>query len=109
MSAVRTKDHLLNLINSAGNAQELMIVAETIRTILENTEGLWIEANYCYKASEIAQRLVTELSSCEFDANHWKTAKKLQEHRVSLSKLADYYNKLQQQRMNPVVEHCCAG
>lgn len=107
--AVACKDHLLGLINGANNHNELMAVAETITVILTHTEGLWMEAEYCYKASEIAQRLVTELASYEVDDLHHKTVEKLRYHRLALAKLADRYHKLQHQHMNPVVEHCCAG
>ena len=107
--AVACKDHLLRLINEANNAQELMVVAETITTILTHTEGLWLEAEYCYKASEIAQRLVTELASYEVEGIHYKTEEKLRTHRLILAKMADRYHSLQHQQMNPVVEHCCAG
>jgi len=95
MSAVACKDHLLQLINGANDHNELMAVAETITTILTHTEGFWIELGYCYKASEIAQRLVTELASYEVDGLHHKTAEKLRASRFYLSKLADRYHKLQ--------------
>ena len=98
--AVACKDHLLGLINGANTPAELMVVAETITTILTHTEGLWQEAEYCYKASEIAQRLVTELASHEVDGIHHKTAEKLRYHRLALAKLSDRYHTLQQQHMN---------
>jgi hypothetical protein len=110
--AVACKDHLLGLINGANNAFELMVVSEMITVILTHTEGLWQEAEYCYKASEIAQRIVTELASYEVDGVHHKTAEKIRYHRLHLVKLAERYHVLQQQQMNsvnPVVEHCCAG
>lgn len=98
MSALATKDHLLQLINGATNAQELMVVAETVTTVLVHTEGLWLELGYCYKASEIAQRLVTELASHEVDGVHHKTAEKLRTHRLTLARLAERYHTLQQQQ-----------
>ena len=93
--AVACKDHLLGLINGANNANELMVVAETITTILTHTEGLWLEAEYCYKASEIAQRLVTELASYEVDGLHHKTEDKIRTHRLIVAKLAERYHSLQ--------------
>jgi hypothetical protein len=96
-NAVACKNHLLDLINNANNASELMAVADTITMILTHTEGLWLEADYCYKASEIAQRLVMELASYEVEGLHHATEKKLRTHRLILAKLADRYHKLQHQ------------
>lgn len=105
--AVACKDHLLRLINEASNAHELIVVAETITVVLTHTEGLWLEAGYCYKASEIAQRLVTELASYEVEGLHYKAEECLRNHRLKLAKIANRYHTLQHQ--NPVAEHCCAG
>lgn len=105
--AIDCKNHLLSIINGANGPAELMVAAETITVILTHTEGLWMEAKYAYKASEIAQRLVTELASYEVDGIHHKTAEKLRYHRLTLALLADRYQKLQY--VNPVIEHCCAG
>ena len=57
MNAVQTKDHLIEMIDAAITKSEIVVMTNTILTILEHTEGFWKELNYCYKAKEIAERL----------------------------------------------------
>lgn len=110
MSAVATKDHLIKLLNGANDIHELTTVCETvIIPVLTHTEGFWIELNYCYKASEIAERAQREVESYLDTCQHHKTHQKLGSLRDKLRKLAESYFKLQHDANNPVVTHCCAG
>lgn len=95
MSAVSVKDHLYDLLNSAANVQEAITVTENvILPVLENTEGFWQEATYCYKAAEIANRIGRELGwhDCEV---HWRTAQKIALVRERLARIEARYHFLQ--------------
>ena len=95
--AVACKDHLLGLINEANDVHELVAVCATITTVLTHTEGLWIEAMYCYKAKEIAARCVSELR-CSMDwVQHHKTLEMIARHIDALRMLEERYHKLQHQ------------
>jgi hypothetical protein len=109
MSATATKDKLLNLLNEADDTTSLVLACETIATVLDNTEGMWQESNYCYKASEIAGRCVHELDDAILHQNHWKTLQLLRLTRNKMQTLSDRYYALQQEYMNPAVLHCQAG
>ena len=99
MSCIDTKDHLLSLINDAGDSNTLCIVCETIIVpILTHTEGFWIELTYCYKAAEIADRCVAQLSHYIMTCQHHKTHKKLSDLRLVMIKLGDRYRHLQVNR-----------
>ncbi len=107
MSAMNTKDNLLNLLNEADDVPSLIMACETIATVLENTEGFWQELNYCYKASELANRCVVELHNVH--CQHWKTLRLIEKTRNKMRTLSEHYYALQQEYMNPAVEHCQAG
>jgi hypothetical protein len=95
--AVACKDHLLSLINDADDIHKLVEVSQVITTILTHTEGLWLEAGYCYKASEIATRCANELASYCGACMHHKTHEMVDKHRSALRSIAERYYQLQQQ------------
>ena len=97
--AVACKDHLLGLINEANDVHELVAVCATITTVLTHTEGLWMEATYCYKAKEIAARCVSELHCYETTCQRHKTHEMITRHIDALRTLEERYHKLQHQTM----------
>lgn len=109
MSAIRTKDSLLSMIKQADNHIDLYEVAKTIVTIMKHTEGFWIELNYCYKAAEILDRLSAQAEYFIRLGVHPNAEKKLENIKLEVRKIADQYRNLQNEHMNPVVEHCNAG
>ena len=102
MSAVDTKDHLYSLLNGANDVHELTTVCETILIpVLTHTEGFWIEATYCYKASEIAKRAQDAIERYMDAGNHHKTHEMLAKVRDKLRLLVERYHHLQH------VQSCC--
>ena len=101
MSAVDTKDHLLSLINvaaSADNPGDLIDVLEkTLKPILFHTEGFWIEARYCYKAAEIADRCCTALDQYLTDGIHHARGKRLEAYKETFRMIGDRYRLLSSQ------------
>jgi len=99
MSATATKDHLLSLINVANGHVEMIEVCNTVATVLQNTEGFWIELRYCYKASEIANRCQRELDSYCKTCQHHKTLQMITKTRDRMRLIAERYYHLQHQQM----------
>ncbi len=99
MSCVHTKDHLYEILNAANDVHETCTVADTICTILKHTEGLWLEARYCYKAKEIAGRVKETLERFIGTCQHHKTHEMLAVRRDTARRLEEHYHKLQQQQM----------
>jgi len=102
MSATATKDHLLSLINGANGHVEMIEVCNTVATVLENTEGFWIELRYCYKASEIATRCQRELEHYSVTCQHHKTLEMITKTRDRMRSIAERYYRLQQEQMMEV-------
>ncbi len=109
MSAIRTKDSLLSMINRVNTPTDLYEVAKTIVTIMKYTEGFWIELNFCYKAAEILDRVSAQAEYFIRLGVHPNAEKKLENIKLEVRKIADQYRNLQNEYMNPVVEHCNAG
>ena len=70
--AVRMKDRIFKELNeAAGNKFAFLKRAEQILTAIMECDGVWIEANYSYKAIEIGQRIIQQcneyLPNCSFD------------------------------------------
>jgi len=99
VSAIETKDRLLSLINGAENQAEMITVAKTVATVLQNTEGFWIELRYCYKASEIATRCQRELEHYSETCQHHKTLQMITKVRDRMRLIAERYYRLQQEQM----------
>jgi len=97
MTAVDTKNNLLALLNSASDVHELMTASETILIVLEHTEGLWYDAKYCYKASEIAEECRKRLDAYTTTCQHYKTHEKIARMRDKMRLLADRYHILQRE------------
>ena len=96
--SVVTKDHLLHLINDAPSATDLIDVLEKIlKPILFHTEGFWIEARYCYKAAEIADRCCTALDQYLTDGVHHARGKRLEAYKETFRRIGDRYRLLQSQ------------
>jgi hypothetical protein len=101
MSAINTKDHLLKLINdNCDDVHRFVEMSKTIDCVLTHTKGLWQEASYCYKAKEIAERMVNETRRFQQEANHHNTHKMLDTVYVRFCRLVDEYHALQQQQLS---------
>lgn len=99
MYCERTKDKLWSLINGAETAQELRLVCENVLIpVLENTEGLWQEIGYCYKAAELACRAKDRTWEFMTPDLHAATEKWLRQLRIRLSQIESHYLQLQQVR-----------
>ena len=109
MSAIETKNKLLSMINRVNTPVDLYEVAKTIATIMNNTEGFWIELNYCYKAAEILDRVSAQADYFIRLGVVPIVEKKLSSIKIEMRTIADRYHALQNDYMNPVVEHCNAG
>jgi hypothetical protein len=97
MSAVATKDHLLNLIDAAEDEKALIeVLDQSIIPVLTHTEGFWVELEYCYKAAEIADRSWTALDGFNVEGIHHTVAKRLEKYKDKMRALGDRYRKLQQ-------------
>lgn len=96
MSCVATKDHLLALINAAVDREAFVDLVKTvIIPIFTHTEGLWIEATYCYKASEILHRCVEQFNTYKTSCGHHLTLQMLDGLRLECVKLEERYHRLQ--------------
>lgn len=94
-SALSVKDHLFNLINSAEDRETLITVIETvIIPVLENTQGMWVELSYCYKASEIAIHAGCSMSKYDGACAHHKTHEKINRLQCHLLRLDAEYRQL---------------
>lgn len=101
MSCEKTKTHLFDLINSPETVEELIQVSCTVETVLKHTEGLWQEARYCYKAKEIAERLVARFDEIlNQDDIHHKTAARVKIRKYFIQELVQRYHELQQERFS---------
>lgn len=93
---VKTKDHLLDLIRQGETDGEIIANCETVLTVLEHTTGLWRDTHYCYKASEIAQRIIDRLKT--LDQTHHARQRRLEPMYAWAHRLIARYNNLQLER-----------
>ena len=108
-AATRSANNLMSMINRAVTPSDLYEVAKTIATIMNNTEGFWVELNFCYKAAEIAKK-VSDVADYFIILGVFPIVeKKLSSIKIEMRTIADRYHALQQEYMNSVVEHCNAG
>ena len=96
MSVYHTKDKLFAHIDGIKDVQNLYDVCENIVIpVLENTEGLWKELGYCYKAVEVCNRATNKCSHFLETCQHAKTHEKVLKIKASLRKMAEHYHFLQ--------------
>lgn len=108
-AATRSANNLMSMINRAVTPSDLYEVAKTIATVMNNTEGFWVELNFCYKAAEIAKKVSDVADYFIILGVVPIVEKKLSSIKIEMRIIADRYHALQQEYMNPVVEHCNAG
>lgn len=89
------RDRLYKLVDDASDVDALLAGCDTIITVLENTEGLWQHARYCYKAKEVAERAWRAVDEYCGTCQHHMTHQKLNRYRLTLSGLAQRYHVLQ--------------
>jgi hypothetical protein len=87
------RDGLYALIDDAADVHSLCNNCETILTVLQHTQGLWLHAEYAYKAVEVCERARRAVGQYQTTCQHHKTHAKLQTLSDRLATMADAYHK----------------
>ncbi len=101
---IRTKDHLLQLLNDCNTPDDLIGVCNNaLLPLLIHGEGLWMECRYCYKAAELINRAVIECNCWLVTCLHYSKIKQLEDLRKRLCDVACRYVELHNElRETPV-------
>ena len=99
MSAIQTKDRLLELL-AVADPNERLDNCDAVMTALELTLGLWVELNYAYKGDEIIGGYVLRiLDEAKQHCSHWKRHQRLDAMRERAWRIKGMYHDAQQARM----------
>ena len=98
MSAIQTKDHLLELLR-VDDPNEKLDNCDAVMTALELTLGLWVELNYAYKGDEIIGSYVLRIiDEAKQACGHWKRHRRLDAMRERAYRIKGTYHDAQQRK-----------
>ena len=78
MSALETKDRVLQMLNDAVSDSDYIAVAKDVIMILRVTLPMWVELRYAYKAAEIADRINDRLRAMQIETTNASRKAKLE-------------------------------